>query len=266
MTLLFEQETHLLRRCFFDVQNEVGLGRHEEAYHQACVLWFAQHQVPVVSKMPQRLFVRGDEAHIVIPDFIAWDAICIELKSAPSRLGQIELMQLFNYLKCRDNRVGMLVNMGLDRVDIERVVYDPPETEFVENWNSWTDSIEGADRDTGLAIREALRAIFTEHTTGYGEGVVKKLVHFALRQQGLRVTANPIAKAFFQCVEVHESALDCLVVNDRIVLTLSALVDTNDFNLDCGRSYLKTLGLNWGIAVDFGKRQAQITGFRTQSR
>ena len=31
MAIVLEDKTHRLRRCFFDVQNEVGLGRDEEA-------------------------------------------------------------------------------------------------------------------------------------------------------------------------------------------------------------------------------------------
>ena len=106
MSLLFEEETHLLRRCFFEVQNEVGRGRHEQAYHQACVLWFQEHRVPVVSKMPHRLILRGDEAHILFPDFVGWNAITVEVKSEPRHLNQTEFVQLFDYLKFRRDRLG----------------------------------------------------------------------------------------------------------------------------------------------------------------
>ena len=206
MPLLFEQETHLLRRCFFEVQNEVGLGRHEEAYHQACVMWFGEHGVPVVSKMPHRMLLRGDEAHTLFPDFVGWNAISVELKSVPRHLGRGEFVQLFDYLKCRGDRVGLLVNMGLDRVQIERVAYDPRCTEFVEKLDSWADHIGDGDRAIGLAVRDGLRAVVAEHTTGYGDEVLMKLVLCALRQQGLSITLNPIAKAFFRGVEVHESS------------------------------------------------------------
>ena len=35
-----------------------------------------------------------------------------------------------------------------------------------------------------------------------------------------------------------------------------------DFNINRGRSYLKTLNLNWGIAANFGKTHAQLNGLR----
>jgi hypothetical protein len=55
MSLEFERETYLLRQCFFEVQNELGRGRQEEAYHRACELWFREQRLQVVSNMPHRL-------------------------------------------------------------------------------------------------------------------------------------------------------------------------------------------------------------------
>jgi GxxExxY protein len=262
MPLQFEKETYLLRRCFFEVQNEVGKGRREEAYHRACELWFQEHRLPVVSKAPHRLFLRGEEALCLFPDFVGWDKISIELKALPRRLNRSELVQLFDYLKFRRDRLGLLVNMGLNRVEIERVIFNPSESEWVENWTDWTNHIQGDDRATGLAIREALRALYAEHTTGYGSEIVGKLVQFALKQQRLGILLNPLAKAYFRRVEIDESALACIVINKRVLLTMSALFDTNEFNIHRGRSYLKALGLQWGIAADFGKTKAEIVGFR----
>src|SRR5688500_5362697 len=101
MCLLFEDKTHLLRQCFFDVQNEVGLGRHEHAYHQACKIWFAEHRLPVVSKPPHRLLIEGEEAHVLHPDFVAWDAIPIEIKALPRKLVASDWVQTVDYLKFR---------------------------------------------------------------------------------------------------------------------------------------------------------------------
>ena len=72
MTLIYEDKTELLRRCFFDVHNEVGLGRQEEAYHQACKLWFQEHGIPFASKPPHPLMLEDQEAYVLYPDFVVW--------------------------------------------------------------------------------------------------------------------------------------------------------------------------------------------------
>jgi hypothetical protein len=84
-TLIYEEKTELLRRGLFDVQNEVGLGKDEEAYHQAYKMWLDSEGVPHRSKPPHNLELGGEMAHTLYPDFVAWDAITIELKAPVNR-------------------------------------------------------------------------------------------------------------------------------------------------------------------------------------
>lgn len=262
MALLFEEQTHLLRECFFAVQNEVGLGRREEAYHQACKLWLAEKRLPVASKPPQRLLIDGAEAYTLFPDFVGWNAISIEIKALPHKLATSEWVEVVDYLKCRGDSLGLLVNFGLDRVHVERIVYEPRQTTLLEDWKVWSGTIQGADRDAGMAVRDALHSIYSAHSTGYGTEVISKLLPFALKRRGLAVVEGPIAKSYFHDIEVHESPLDCLVIDGRILLVYTALFDSNEFNVSRGLSYMKALGLAWGVAVNFGKDQATITGLR----
>jgi GxxExxY protein len=134
VSLEYQDQTRILRHCFFDVQNEVGLGCQEEGYHKACVICFQQHGIPFPSKPPHHLMIAGQIAHTLFPDFVAWDMITVELKAVPRRLGTTEFVQLFDYLKCRNDRLGLLVNMGLDRVYIKRVVYERPDYQCKEDW------------------------------------------------------------------------------------------------------------------------------------
>ena len=106
MALVFEEYTHILRKCFFDVQNEVGLGRQEQAYHKGCRLWFEEHRLPVVSKPPHRLMLAGEIAHTLFPDFVAWETLAIELKAVPRKLALSEWVQVRDYMKCRNESLG----------------------------------------------------------------------------------------------------------------------------------------------------------------
>ena len=262
MSLIYETETELLRRCFFDVQNEVGLGRQERGYHQACALWLEQARVPFRSKPPHDLLLGGEVAHTLIPDFVAWDRITVEVKAVPRKLATAEFVQLFDYLKCRRDRIGLLVNMGLDRVHVERVIYDPPQYELTEDWQYWTGHIAGRDREVGAEVRSALRAIYGAHQTGYGAEVIRKLILFELQRRRLAHVVAPLAKAFFHGREVDEAPLDCLVIEDRILLVYTSLFDCNQFNISRGLSYMKGLGVAWGIAANFGKKVAEFIGLR----
>lgn len=260
MALIYEDKTETLRRCFFDVQNDVGLGRQEEDYHSACKVWLGDHDVPFTSKHPHPLLFRGQVAHTLHPDLVAWDLISVELKAVARGPRQTEFVQLFDYLKCRNDRLGLLVNMGLDRVHVERIVYEKPETKLKEDWKYWSGRISGRARDVGINVRDVLRAVYQEHETGYGAEVTEKLILFALRTYRLNVTIRPVATAYYHGIELHHSPLDCLVIEDCILLTITALFDNNEFNINRGKSYLKAMGLNWGIAANFGKTKAEFAG------
>ena len=262
MELIYHEETKLLRRCLFDVQNAVGLGRQEEAYHRALTICFRERGVPFLSKPQYPLMLGTDVAAILIPDIVAWDKITVELKAVPRHLTKGEFVQLFDYLKCRGDRLGLLVNLGLDRVHIERVIYDVPQYQLQEDWSNWTDQIGGHDRESGAALLASLRTIYDAHRTGYGEEVTGKLLRCALCGGRMPFVAAPLSKAFYRGQEVDESSLDCLVIAGRILLVHSALFDSNDFNISRGLSYMKALNLQWGVAVNFGREILTITGLR----
>ena len=262
MDLLYEAETEQLIGGFFVVQNEVGLGRHEEAYHKAYRLWAAEAGLPVLSKPGISLIVGGREVTVIYPDFVAWNQISLEMKALPRRLGPSEDLQLFDYLRARGDRLGLLVNLGLDRVHVERRIYAPPPTSITEDWSHWANDISGPDREIGVAIRNALRMVYDAHRTGYSIAVTEKLVVTALSVCGLTVVARPVAQAVFHQHVVHESPLECFVIEGRFVLTLTAQFDNNEFNKSLGLSCLKTLDLPWGIAANFGRTELQLNALK----
>jgi len=263
MDLVHSEETKRLISGLFAVQNEVGLGRHEEAYHQAYKIWVSEQALPVSSKPALPLLIEGREAIVLYPDFVAWDQIILELKALPRLLGMSEELRLFDYLRAQGGRLGLLVNMGLDRVHVERRVYDPPATQISEDWSHWANEIAGKDREIGMAIRNSLHAIYESHRTGYSHAVTERLVLTSLAANGLTALVRPLAKAIFHQHVVHDSALECFVIEDRFVLTLTAQFDNNAFNISRGLSYLRTLELPWGVAVNFGRKELQVNALKS---
>ncbi len=262
MSLVYEDKTAQLIRGFFVVQNEVGLGRDEEAYHKAYSIWAKEERLPVLTKPKVSLMMGGREAHVLYPDFVAWNEISVELKALPRKLGPSEDLQLFDYLRARGDRLGLAVNMGLDRVHFERRLFDDRSTNLVEEWSSWTESIDGEEREIGVAIRNALRMVYEAHQTGYSLAVTEKLVLAALTAHRLSVVVRPVAKAMFRRQQVHESALECFVIDGRFVLTLTAHFDSNEFGKSLGLSHMKTLNIPWGVAANFGRKELQLTALR----
>jgi len=256
--MIYEKETGLIRSGLFEVQNEIGLGHHEEIYHKAMVIWLKQQNIPFTSKAPHPLLFDDHVAHMLYPDLVVWDKMTIELKSVPRHLREPEQVQIFNYLKRRNDKLGLLVNMGLDRVHVERIVYDPPVYEHIEDWQHWNNRITETDRNTGLRIREILQKVYDVHQTGYGTEVLEKLILFGLQKQGLHFISSPKGTSLFQEHVLGETPFDCILIENRLLLVFTALFDDNQFNISRGLSFMKCLNIPWGIAANFGKNEVQI--------
>ncbi len=75
MEYLYREESALIRKCMYEVQNEVGLGKQERAYHRACELWLRDNQISHMSKKLHSVELNGEIAHTLIPDLVLWDCI-----------------------------------------------------------------------------------------------------------------------------------------------------------------------------------------------
>lgn len=256
--MVLAAQTEVLIRGLFEVQNEVGLGRDEEDYHRAYRIWLRQQGIPHQSKPPHPLILGETVVHTLLPDFVAYDAVIVELKARPRYLRDSEWAQLFDYLKCRQGTVGLLANMGLDRVHVERVMHNPFKPDIDEDWSAWASFSNADDGRVADDTRETLRTIFRAHGTGYSREPTTKLLLGELQRRGLRLLVGPTAESYFDGQPVGNSVLDCVVIENRVVLVFTALFDNNEFNLSRAQSFKAALGIDHALAVNFGKRLLQI--------
>ena len=49
-----------------------------------------------------------------------------------------------------------------------------------------------------------------------------------------------------------------MVINKEILVVFTSLFDDNSFNIHRGRSFMKCLGLKWGLALNFGKKALEV--------
>jgi len=259
MEMIYKNKTGLLIKGLFDVQNEVGLGHAEEAYHQAYKVWLEEHNIPFTSKAPHELTVNGDIAYILFPDFVVWGCITIELKAVARQLRNEELVQLFDYLKYRGDRLGLLVNMGLDRVFVKRIIHENTQSEVCENIIAGNNEIAGDVMEIINKTRQSIKTVFEQHGTRYGRKITEKLICCSLHNIGLQFETAPIGSAYYHDKLINKSHLDCIIINRKLVLVFTALFDDNKFNISRGLSFMKTLELKCGLAVNFGKITLEIT-------
>ncbi len=99
MELVEEELTAAIKGCFYDVQNQVGLGLPEEAYQQGLIAAFAARGIPALSKEEVWLDYRGRRVVKFLPDFQIAGKVVIELKSLREGFAREHYIQLFSYLK-----------------------------------------------------------------------------------------------------------------------------------------------------------------------
>lgn len=241
----------------FFVQNEVGIGRSEEIYHQAFKMWLDENDIPYASKPPHPLMYRTQVAHTLFPDFVIEDKLSIELKARPRFLQSGDWVQIMNYLKLREDQLGLLVNMGLGRVHIQRVLREKAETRCDFDWSAWQNKQEPVFK----TIQFVFETLYQEHQTGYGREVVDALLYFALKTEGVRFISTPTVESTYKAVSFGRTPLDCIVLDQQVVLCHTALFDDLSFSHSRVKAFMKDLAVPYGVAVNFGKETLAVKVF-----
>lgn len=107
--------------CAFNVHNKMGFGYLESVYEKCMMIelnklkLMAEHQRPIPVYYDEELV--GD----FIADILVEDEIIIELKTV-RHLNVIHEAQLVNYLVATGKDIGLLINFGVQKVEVKRKV------------------------------------------------------------------------------------------------------------------------------------------------
>ena len=109
--LIYEEETYAIRGAIFEVYKTLGNGYLEEVYQNALEEELRLRNIPFAAKRPLRVFYKGRDCGVYVPDFICYDKIIVEIKSV-DLLHEKHRAQVMNYLKTTGFKLGLLVNFG----------------------------------------------------------------------------------------------------------------------------------------------------------
>jgi len=110
--LLFKDEVYAIVGSMFEVYKTLGTGYLEAVYQEALAIEFTSRGIPF--EREHRLSIYYKDVILekwYAPDFVCFGQIILELK-VMSRLTNIEVAQLLNYLKITKMRLGLLANFG----------------------------------------------------------------------------------------------------------------------------------------------------------
>jgi len=97
--------------CFFRVYAELGYGLPEPHYASALALELSDCGLGVRREYPIDVRYRGRRIGQLRADVIVAECVLLELKAGP-KLDPFALRQLYNYLRCSELEVGLLLYFG----------------------------------------------------------------------------------------------------------------------------------------------------------
>ena len=261
MALLEESLTKVIKGCFYDVQNEVGLGFDEEAYHQGLIRAFTQKGLRFRSKEPVPVMYRGKGVTTFEPDFDVEERVIVELKALREGFAQEHYVQLFSYLKATRRRIGFLVNFGQERVVDERYVFDEKPFALDENWENVAGQVAGEERERLMLARQSAIEVGQEFGFGYGDVTYRKLLTAVVEAKSVATQERPLAQPRFHNDPVGHFECHCLRIGPDIIALVLALKDGLErLDIRVGESYLKNLGYRFGVVANFAKDRLQLHG------
>jgi GxxExxY protein len=184
--LLYEDLTFAIRQCIFEVHNDIGVGYDEETYHQGLVRRFGREGISFASKEKIELKHRGILVREFKLDFLIENKVILALKCLPSDFLQVNYIQLFTELKLWQKRLGLLVNFGLPKVNIERQIYDEKPLVVDENYDYIKGQMNEVERSVLKKLREAILFVAETHGLGFGKPVIKKIIEKKLAYQNIK--------------------------------------------------------------------------------
>ncbi|NLN92816.1 MAG: GxxExxY protein [Candidatus Hydrogenedens sp.] len=123
MSLLYKEESYLLRGAIYEVYQELGHGYVEMVYQSCLEQELATRDIPFHTQKRYPLRYKGILLkHEFVPDLLCFDKILVELKAVKVLTAE-HRAQVMNYLKVTELKLGLLVNFGhYPGVEIERIV------------------------------------------------------------------------------------------------------------------------------------------------
>jgi GxxExxY protein len=118
-----DDQTYQIIGAALEVHKEIGCGFLEAVYQEAMEIELSGRNVPFYSQTELPVFYKGRKLKTPYrADLLCYDSIIVELK-ALTRLGDLQLAQILNYLKAGKHERGLLIIFGTKSLEYRRNVW-----------------------------------------------------------------------------------------------------------------------------------------------
>jgi len=116
--------------CAQNVSRELGAGFLEKVYENALCIELTNAGIPFLCQRRLDVYYKDEKVGSYIADFVVDNKLLVELKALSSFNSEHEA-QVLNYLKASGLSVGLLLNFGVKRMGIRRLVWNYDDTRII---------------------------------------------------------------------------------------------------------------------------------------
>lgn len=116
-----DQITRQIIRAAYEVSNTLGSGFLEKVYENALAHELRQSGLHVEQQQPVKVYYDDVVVGDYYADLVVDGKVIVELKAAKG-IDDVHLAQCINYLVATGFKLGLILNFGMPRVQIKRVV------------------------------------------------------------------------------------------------------------------------------------------------
>ncbi len=111
----------IIGKCF-EVHNNLGKGFLEIVYKDALEIEFKKSKIPYQREVKYLVNYKGVTLpHHFYADFVVYDGIILEVKATSGIIDEF-VAQTINYLKVSQNKLGLIINFGTNRIETKRII------------------------------------------------------------------------------------------------------------------------------------------------
>ncbi len=132
---LYEELTYKIIGCAYDSFEELGVGFDEVRYHKVFHECLQREALNARYKVPLNLYYRNKIIANFEIDEIVDDKVIVEIKCIQTDFIPENYAQVMTYLKTSKLRLGLLINFGLHKVYLKRIIFDEQFRPFkIDYW------------------------------------------------------------------------------------------------------------------------------------
>jgi len=120
--IIYEELSKTIVKSAYEVHRILGPGFLEKVYENALLHELLLNKIKCEAQKAIDIYYKDIIAGKYIADILVEDKVIIEIR-ANSGLDDGHFMQLLNYLKGTNSRLGFLINFGLPKIQVKRIVY-----------------------------------------------------------------------------------------------------------------------------------------------